>query len=577
MCIRDRQMEELWEKARQEAAITTVAQSTAPTEEQQAEGQDLNGDGDDSELTNSQIEELWEKARQEAEATTVAPPEFTEHQGGGHSEGTGDESSQGELTESRMESLWEKARRESEATTVDGSEELEIDEAWEIEAERAWEEAQKRQAEIDALAEVDELDEGAVGDQMSWDISYEDLSFQYDSVHDQGAFGCIYKGKYCGTDVAIKQLSYPTDVDVRKYIDREMDVLRHMRHPNIVQLLGLAQHGKKFFLVTDFMKEGNLRQLLKESRRNVPWRNRTTMAQDIIRALIYMHSKGVMHRDIKSKNLLVDEGGTRLKLCDFGFARRFEDRFRRRMTICGTDSWMAPEVVLGKEYDWAADVYSCGIVFWEMLTRVSATKFSRDVDAGYSIVLTELKEMVPKDAPEKFVKLAIACTDNNPKNRPTLREILDILNKLELRLPIEHNVELVNILNSITKERKMNQMDVPIWRSGVPKSDEQIQRYKAYMIKKYQAEEHNNHLFLEEKIARERALAAVTNNPEFSASAKNILLKTLVEENGELRLQLEDLTRANAELEEKYARLCKRLEKNESKNIDTKAKDTEDS
>eukprot|EP01088_Endostelium_zonatum_P006614 TRINITY_DN1874_c0_g1_i2.p1 TRINITY_DN1874_c0_g1~~TRINITY_DN1874_c0_g1_i2.p1 ORF type:complete len:247 (-),score=64.71 TRINITY_DN1874_c0_g1_i2:28-768(-) len=156
---------------------------------------------------------------------------------------------------------------------------LEAEEA----AERAWQEAQHKAAQ-EAAASIteEEEDEGAIGN-MTWEIDWSDLTFN-DSEDDamaKGAFGSVYRGLYFGTPVAIKKLNYPmNDPDMQKYIAREMEVLVGVRHPNIVQLLGVSRkpitkggsEGGELYLVTDFLREGNLRQLLKDKRIPVSWR-----------------------------------------------------------------------------------------------------------------------------------------------------------------------------------------------------------------------------------------------------------------------------------------------------------------
>ena len=101
-----------------------------------------------------------------------------------------------------------------------------------------------------------------------------------------------------------------------------------------------------------------------------PWRLRVSFATDIARALAYLHARRCIHRDLKGENLLITTNG-RLKITDFGFARiaaRNADEVKR-LTFCGTDSYMSPEIMLGEEFDLPTDIYSLGIIFCEILAR----------------------------------------------------------------------------------------------------------------------------------------------------------------------------------------------------------------
>jgi len=199
-----------------------------------------------------------------------------------------------------------------------------------------------------------------------WDVDFNDL---YDLEEIGGGnFGKVYKAKLNHLDVAIKQLYDIDDEFMFKYIEREMALLKEMRHPNIVKFLGLCKSDEgDIFIVTEFVPGGDLRHILKDKNFPLPWKLRISIAMDLAKALQYLHSQGIIHRDVKSNNLLVEEDWT-IKVCDFGFARDI-DKSTESMTLCGTDEWMAPEVALGEKYDAKADVFSFGMVIVELITR----------------------------------------------------------------------------------------------------------------------------------------------------------------------------------------------------------------
>lgn len=138
------------------------------------------------------------------------------------------------------------------------------------------------------------------------------------------------------------------EYDVDKYFQRECRLMAESRHPNIVQYLGLslapappaqssanskahAATRQRILIISEFLPRGNLRQYIDDTSLAFPWRVRLSFAIDIARALAYLHSRHVIHRDLKGENLLVTEN-ERVKMCDFGLARveaKNEDEMRR--------------------------------------------------------------------------------------------------------------------------------------------------------------------------------------------------------------------------------------------------------
>ena len=165
----------------------------------------------------------------------------------------------------------------------------------------------------------------------------------------------------------------------------------------------------------------------------MPWRLRLSFATDITRALAYLHARKCIHRDIKGENLLVTANG-RLKITDFGFARiaaRNEEE-SKRLTFCGTDSYMSPEILVGNEFDLPTDIFSLGVIFCEIAARKLASEhtFKRG-PPSFSIDPHEVKRLASPGCPTGFVQLALDCLAEEPRDRPTTRAILDRLRDIE--------------------------------------------------------------------------------------------------------------------------------------------------
>ena len=233
---------------------------------------------------------------------------------------------------------------------------------------------------------------------------------------------------------------------------------REARHPNVVLYLGLSRAPDpdgRIFIVSEFIESGkrsrarlptrtdgpvdfigNLRSYIHSKNKPFPWRLRLSFATDIARALAYLHARRCIHRDLKGENLLVTANG-RLKLTDFGFARiaaRNADE-SKRLTFCGTDSYMSPEILLGNEFDLPTDIYSLGVIFCEIACRKLADDdtFKRSAPS-FAIDQDEVRKFASPGCPPALIQLCIDCLANEPLQRPTTRVILDRLREIEAEI-----------------------------------------------------------------------------------------------------------------------------------------------
>eukprot|EP00010_Vexillifera_abyssalis_P003698 CAMPEP_0201553242 /NCGR_PEP_ID=MMETSP0173_2-20130828/19526_1 /ASSEMBLY_ACC=CAM_ASM_000268 /TAXON_ID=218659 /ORGANISM="Vexillifera sp., Strain DIVA3 564/2" /LENGTH=927 /DNA_ID=CAMNT_0047963879 /DNA_START=36 /DNA_END=2819 /DNA_ORIENTATION=- len=273
-----------------------------------------------------------------------------------------------------------------------------------------------------------------------------------------GNFGAVWKSMYFGTEVAVKQLLDIDDEDMHKYITREMLTLRDVRHPNVVQLMGLCKHASGIYIVTEFIGGGNLRKLLKNRNIDLPWLLRTKIAIDVAMALTYLHSRGIIHRDLKSQNLLVDEG-YRIKVCDFGFSRVVDKS--EFMTVCGTDEWMAPEVRLGKMYDERADIFSYAMVLTEIITRNKPVE--RLPGRGFQFDTELFRRSSPADTPKPLSQLAIQMAHGDPAQRPSFKQCLKVLKSLRKQLEGEQDgVISANSSHRLSQKFELTYMQVSV-------------------------------------------------------------------------------------------------------------------
>ncbi|KAL1741801.1 kinase-like protein [Schizophyllum fasciatum] len=266
-------------------------------------------------------------------------------------------------------------------------------------------------------------------------IPFEDIKGEWKKLG-SGSFGNVYKGTYLGIDVAIKEVLPSTDYDVAKYFEREWRLMKETRHPNAVLFIGLSRApdpDNRIFIVSEFVDGGNLRLYIHNKSKPFSWRIRISFATDIARALAYLHARRCIHRDLKGENLLITANG-RVKITDFGFARIAARNAEesKRLTFCGTDSYMSPEILLGDEFDLPTDVYSFGIILCEIAARKLADDHTfKRTPPTFGIDADEVRELASMGCPRDFLQLALDCLAFEPKARPTTKDILARLRVIE--------------------------------------------------------------------------------------------------------------------------------------------------
>ena len=155
----------------------------------------------------------------------------------------------------------------------------------------------------------------------------------------------MHRGIYkkTGKEVAIKRVLEVEDLDTEKYYMREAEVMAKCNHPFVLGFTGLAKHESGLFLVTEYVNGGDLRQYVEDKMTDDhPWDNRVSIAIQMAQALDYLHDQCIVHRDVKTDNVLINEDGSRVWMCDFGLSRPMEhSKKKAHMTMCGTDMTMA--------------------------------------------------------------------------------------------------------------------------------------------------------------------------------------------------------------------------------------------
>ncbi|XP_053925762.1 serine/threonine-protein kinase 36 isoform X5 [Cuculus canorus] len=182
----------------------------------------------------------------------------------------------------------------------------------------------------------------------------------------EGSFGRVYKGrrKQSAQVVALKFIPKVGRSEKElKNLQREIEIMRGLHHPNIIQMLDSFETDKEVVVVTDYA-EGELFQMLEDDG-SLPEDQVQTIAAQLVSALYYLHSHRILHRDMKPQNILLGKDGV-VKLCDFGFARAMSIHTMVLTSIKGTPLYMSPELVEERPYDHTADLWSVGCILYEL-------------------------------------------------------------------------------------------------------------------------------------------------------------------------------------------------------------------
>ncbi|KAH9654995.1 serine/threonine-protein kinase STY46 [Citrus sinensis] len=266
-----------------------------------------------------------------------------------------------------------------------------------------------------------------------WEIDPKHLKFG--SKVASGSYGDLYRGTYCSQDVAIKVLK-PERInsDMQKEFAQEVFIMRKVRHKNVVQFIGACTKPPSLCIVTEFMSGGSVYDYLHKLKGVFKLPSLLKVAIDVSKGMNYLHQNNIIHRDLKAANLLMDENEV-VKVADFGVAR-VKAQSGVMTAETGTYRWMAPEVYFAlkviehKPYDHKADVFSFGIVLWELLTGKLPYEYLTPLQAAVGVVQKGLRPTIPKNSQPKLAELLERCWQQDPALRPDFSEIIEILQQI---------------------------------------------------------------------------------------------------------------------------------------------------
>ncbi|KAK4390955.1 Serine/threonine-protein kinase STY46 [Sesamum angolense] len=252
----------------------------------------------------------------------------------------------------------------------------------------------------------------------------------------EGLYDAMVKAIAGSEDVAIKVLrSEHLNNSLEVEFAQEVAVLRQVQHGNVVRFIGACTKLPHLCIVTEYMPGGSLYEYLHKHHLVLKLPQLLKFAIDVCKGMEYLHQKNVIHRDLKTANLLMDTYNV-VKVADFGVAR-FQNNGGVMTAETGTYRWMAPEVINHQPYDQKADVFSFAIVLWELVTAKVPYDTMTPLQAALG-VRQGLRPELPKNAHPKLLDLMQRCWEAVPSNRPSFSEIRIELEELLKKTLVAH-------------------------------------------------------------------------------------------------------------------------------------------
>ncbi|CAM8985924.1 unnamed protein product [Rhodiola kirilowii] len=293
------------------------------------------------------------------------------------------------------------------------------------------------------------------------ELDFETIRLATDSFSDEnklgrGGFGAVYKGMFAdGQEIAVKRLAADSGQGDTEFKNEVMLVAK-LHHTNLVKLIGFCLEGHERLLVYEFMPNGSLDHFLFDSfkRTYLHWERRYAIIQGIAKGLVYLHEDsrlGIIHRDLKASNILLDEE-MNPKIADFGMARLMfgvdqKDGVTRR--VVGTHGYMAPEYAIRGQFSAKSDVYSFGILLMELVTGQKKSSFciagvaenllNSAWESWTNERVADITDQMISSGPineiTRCLHIGLLCVQESPTARPTMASVVQMLNDSSLSLP----------------------------------------------------------------------------------------------------------------------------------------------
>ncbi|KAL3631716.1 Serine/threonine-protein kinase edr1 [Castilleja foliolosa] len=257
-----------------------------------------------------------------------------------------------------------------------------------------------------------------------------------------GSYGEVYHADWNGTEVAVKKfLDQDFSGAALDEFKREVRIMRRLRHPNVVLFMGAVTRPPNLSIITEFLPRGSLYRIIHRPHCQIDEKRRIKMALDVAKGMNCLHTSipTIVHRDLKSANLLVDNNWN-VKVCDFGLSRLKHNTFLSSKSTAGTPEWMAPEVLRNEPSNEKCDVYSFGVILWELATLKLPWSGMNPMQVVGAIGFQNRRLDIPKEVDPLVARIIWECWQRDPNLRPSFAQLCVALKPLQ-RLVIPSHVE----------------------------------------------------------------------------------------------------------------------------------------
>lgn len=275
---------------------------------------------------------------------------------------------------------------------------------------------------------------------IAWEIDPRDLEFE--RTLGMGSSGEVFEGKYLGNRVAIKVLKTNNLEEEIEEFKKEFQVLVAIGSPNIIKFYGASLSGK-LSMVMEFCSRGSLYDVLNKKDFSMNWDQFFSLTKQVVKGVEALHrnNPSVLHRDLKTLNVLVAEDWS-AKVCDFGLSRFNTGSNLSTLAKCrGTYAYIAPEVYNCEKFTTKSDIYSVGVILWELAYRTITAKYLRPfgefkhLQFDFQILIQackmNLRPTIPPNTPQSLVDLITQCWAPERDSRLEAVEVFDRLTKIE--------------------------------------------------------------------------------------------------------------------------------------------------
>ena len=278
---------------------------------------------------------------------------------------------------------------------------------------------------------------------LNFYINYDEIKKEEEKQIGRGGMGELYLGEWQGKQIAIKKIKLDyikNNVLSNKFI-KEINIIASMRHPNILLYMGVTiDNNNNYYMITEYLPQGSLHEYLHPPKKTkkIPLtdKQKIKIALQIAIAIQYIHSRKILHCDLKSANILIDKNFN-IKLSDFGLSYFMSDP---PTGFLGTARWVAPEILKGGKYDIKADIFSYGMIVMELLTEkipysdIVKSEVGKDRDIIKEYVNDKIENgedilPIPKTGNKVLRYIVANCLQARPENRMNMGQIIKYLSK----------------------------------------------------------------------------------------------------------------------------------------------------